>query len=163
MTESSYRDQEWLENFLAQIWYEHFLDIEQTNQVKIRYGRRAKRRLGSISLDPNDRATSIITINRIFTDLEIPEFVIKATIVHELTHYAHGFNSPLDQKHKYPHSGGVIRQEFAERNLEELYIRQKRWLRANWARIIDKNFPLSPQYGVKKTTKIALPWWLKNI
>src|SRR5436190_14188727 len=109
---SSYRDQEWLENLLADIWYRYFADVDQSNRVIIRYGRKAKRRLGSISLDPKDRETSIITINPIYQDLEIPEYVVVATIVHEMTHYAHGFNSPLEQKHQHPHSGGVIKSEF---------------------------------------------------
>lgn len=163
MKQTSYRNQEWLENFLAQIWYEHFLDIEQTNQVRIRYGRKAKRRLGSISIDPNDQNSSIITVNRIFTDLQVPEFVIKATIVHELTHYAHGFNSPHEQKHRYPHSGGVIRQEFAERNLESLYVQQKKWLKTNWPRIVEQYFPNQRQIVVKKSTKASLPRWLRKI
>jgi len=170
-SDATYRDQEWLENLLAQIWYEHFIDIEQTNQVQIRWGRRAKRRLGSISLDPTDRDTSIITVNRIFTDLAIPEFVIKATIVHEMTHYAHGFNSPLDQQHKYPHSGGVIRQEFAERDLEDLYLLQKKWLKANWPGVIARYWPAAGQRrsavrvrrAPAKNAKNQLPRWLRNI
>lgn len=161
VSDHSYRDQEWLENLLALIWYEHFRDISQTNQVRIRYGRRAKRRLGSISLDQKDGHTSIITVNRIFVDLDIPEYVIRATIVHELTHYAHGFNSPHDQKHQYPHSGGVIRAEFAERGLEQLYLDQKVWLKRNWPQIISKHFPPAPRRG--RTAKMPLPWWLRGM
>lgn len=154
----SYRDQEWLENLLADIWYKHFYDVAQPNQVRIVFGRKAKRQLGSIRLDPKDRVTSIITINPIFQDLEVPEFVIRATIVHEMTHYAHGFNSPLQQKQRHPHSGGVIRREFAERGLEQLYIDQNRWLKLNWVRILSKYFDVSNKYIVdKKTTIIKMP------
>lgn len=154
----SYRDQEWLENLLADIWYKHFYDIAQPNQVRIVFGRKAKRQLGSIRLDPKDRVTSIITINPIFQDLEVPEFVIRATIVHEMTHYAHGFNSPLQQKQRHPHSGGVIRREFAERGLEQLYIDQNKWLKLNWVRILSKYFDMSNKYIVaKKTTIIKMP------
>ena len=120
----SSRDQEWLENMLADIWYKYFREVRQDNDVRIVYGRKAKRRLGSISLDRKDMKTSVITINPIYQDIEIPEFVVEATIVHEMTHYAHGFNSPLEQKQKHPHSGGVIRREFAERGLEDLYLQQ---------------------------------------
>lgn len=162
-TYQSYRDQEWLENLLSQIWYEHFNDIEQTNSVRIRYGRRAKRRLGSISLDPRDRHTSIITINSIFKDLAVPEFIIRATIVHELTHYAHGFNSPHEQKHQYPHSGGVIRAEFAERGLEQLYLDQKAWLKQNWPKIVAKHFPASRRASSRRSAKMPLPWWLRGM
>ena len=147
---------------LALIWNEHFSDVPQKNDVTIRFGRRAKRRLGSISLDPKDLNTSIITINSVFRDLEVPEFVIKATIVHEMTHYAHGFNSPLEQKHDHPHSGGVIRAEFAERGLEDLYVQQKRWLKANWPRILDKHFGNSQRRVVRRTTKLPIPWWMRG-
>lgn len=160
---NTYRDAEWLENILADIWKEHFSDVDQTNEVIIRYGRRAKRRLGSIGLDPKDRQTSIITINPLFRDLDVPEFIIKATIVHEMSHYAHGFNSPHDQKHRHPHSGGVIRREFAERNLEGLYLKQKRWLKEHWSEILDKYYP-NEGHGIRsRHTKVALPWWMRNV
>lgn len=136
----SYRDQEWLENLLADIWYKHFFDVKQNNPVVIRYGRKAKRRLGSISRHPTDRSISIITINRLFMDTSIPEFVVRATIFHEMTHYAHGFNSPVKRKQKHPHSGGVIRKEFAERDQEELFLQQKKWLKENWLDFINKYF-----------------------
>ncbi len=128
----SYRDQEWLENLLADIWYQHFRDVEQNNDVMIIWAKRAKRRLGSIEMDSRDGRTSIIKVNRLFQDLAVPEYVIRATIVHEMTHYAHGFGSPHEQKQKHPHSGGVIRKEFAERGLVDLYLKQKRWLKDNW-------------------------------
>ncbi len=165
ISQPSYRDQEWLENLLAQIWYEHFLDVAQNNQVKIQYGRKAKRRLGSISLDPSDRQSSIITINRIFADLQVPEYVIRATIVHELTHYTHGFNSPHKQKQAHPHSGGVIKAEFAERGLEDLYFQQKRWLKNNWAGIVAQYFPATTRRTTisrmpGRRTKMPLPWWM---
>lgn len=132
MMSVSYRDQEWLENLLADIWYQHFRDVEQNNDVMIIWAKRAKRRLGSIEMDSRDGRTSIIKVNRLFQDLAVPEYVIRATIVHEMTHYAHGFGSPHEQKQKHPHSGGVIRKEFAERGLVDLYLEQKRWLKDNW-------------------------------
>ena len=132
MVSVSYRDQEWLENLLADIWYQHFRDVEQNNDVMIIWAKRAKRRLGSIEMDSRDGRTSIIKVNRLFQDLVVPEYVIRATIVHEMTHYAHGFGSPHEQKQRHPHSGGVIRKEFAERGLVDLYLKQKRWLKDNW-------------------------------
>ncbi len=161
----SYRDQEWLENLLAEIWYKHFEDVPQSNEVRIVYGRKAKRRLGSISRDHDDLSVSIITINPIFQDLDVPEFVIKATIVHEMTHYAHGFNSPLEQKHKHPHSGGVIRREFAERGLEQLFLDQKNWLKQNWPLILQKYYPNDHYRVVDTTTKraVPLPWWMRGM
>jgi hypothetical protein len=138
----SYRDQEWLENLLADIWYRSFEDVPQDNDVVIRWGKRAKRRLGSISVDPRDMTTSIIRVNRLFQDLDVPEFVVRATIFHEMTHYAHGFNSPLEQKQKHPHSGGVIRKEFAERGQVALYEKQRKWLDATWVGILKKHHML---------------------
>lgn len=165
MKAKSYRDQEWLENLLADVWYRDFEDVPQTNSVIIKWGRKAKRRLGSISQDPTDRETSIITINNLFQDLFVPEYVIRATIVHEMTHYAHGFNSPLQQKQRHPHSGGVILREFKERGLEDLYRQQKSWLKQNWQTVIDQNFPKNYHIVVKNTTKktVPLPWWMRGV
>lgn len=160
---NTYRDGEWLENFLAEIWLRYFVDVPQSNDVVIRWGRKAKWRLGSIMLDPIDGKTSIITINRLFQDLSVPEDIIKATIVHEMSHYAHGFNSPHDQKHKHPHSGGVVRREFAERNLEDLYLKQKRWLKEHWPEILDKYYPNEGHGTMPRHTKVALPWWMRNV
>lgn len=162
----SIRDQEWLESLLADIWYRYFIDVEQKNDVHIRYGRKAKRRLGSISLDPRDRKSSIITINPLYQDMEVPEYVVVATIVHEMTHYAHGFNSPLEQKQKHPHSGGVIRKEFAERGLEEMYIQQQKWLKESWVPIVLRYFPDQPvvrrrSVSRKYVVRVQTPWWMR--
>lgn len=148
----SYRNQEWLENMLADIWYKYFPDLEQSNDVHIKYGRRAKWRLGSIKIDPKDGESSIITINPLYQDLAIPEYVVVATIFHELSHYAHGFNSPHGQKYRHPHSGGVIRAEFAERGLEDLYIKQRKWLKSSWPEILEKNGMLNRRV-VRKNTR----------
>lgn len=161
----SHRDQEWLENLLADIWYKYFLDVAQTNSVHIKYGRKAKRRLGSISLDRRDGKSTIITINPIYQDPEIPEYVVQATIIHEMTHYAHGFNSPHTQKQRHPHSGGVIRKEFAERGLEDLYEKQRVWLKAHWPAVVEKYFgPQKPVYivrGARKQSRVKIgPWWM---
>lgn len=153
------RDEAWLQQILDKIWDNYFTDVPQPNDVKIVYGRRAKRRLGSISLD-TDRKTSIITINSIFKSAEIPEFVVEATIFHELTHYAHGFSSPLDQAQKHPHAGGVMRREFAERGLLELYQQQKRWLKENWPRIVESEFATKAARPTQPPgLKVPKPFW----
>lgn len=162
LIKDSYRDQEWLENLLADIWFRYFSDVEQTNSVHIRYGRKAKRRLGSIGIDRTDGETTIITINPLYQDLEIPEYVVVATIVHEMTHYAHGFNSPHAQKQTHPHSGGVIKREFAERGLEDLYIKQKAWLKENWQGVVDRYFLTTNSNSIKKQSKVVrYPWWMR--
>jgi hypothetical protein len=134
------RDENWLQHMLDKIWDNYFMDVSQENDVRIVFGRRAKRRLGSIGLDRVDRKTSIITINSIFKRPDIPEYVVEATVFHELTHYAHGFNSPLNQAQSHPHAGGVMRREFAERGLLELYLQQKKWLKEYWPRIVEQEF-----------------------
>ena len=153
------RDEAWLQQILDKIWDNYFTDIPQQNDVKITFGRRAKRRLGSISLDSKNPETSIITINSIFKATEIPEYVVEATIFHELTHYAHGFSSPLSQAQKHPHAGGVMRREFADRGLLELYQQQKKWLKDNWPQIVAREFSVRsvPQPQIKP--RVPKPFW----
>jgi len=159
----SYRNQRWLESTLDYIWNTHFEDVPRANNVEIIFGKKAKRRLGSIGLDKDDPGTSIIRINPIFKDLDVPEFVIVATIVHEMTHYAHGFNSPLEQKQQHPHRGGVIRREFAERGLEYMYIEQDKWLKENWPTILDKYFEPTAYRRRNQGVKLKLPWWMSGL
>ena len=153
------RDDAWLQQLLDHIWDRYFSDVPQHNDVRINFGRRAKRRLGSIMLDRHDRRTSIITMNGLFRSPEIPEFVVAATIVHELTHYAHGFNSPLDQDLKHPHAGGVMRREFAERGLLELYLKQKRWLKFHWGEVLARELPTPSRRPRPATIRSVKPFW----
>jgi hypothetical protein len=152
------RDEAWLQSLLDEIWDTSFGDVPQANDVRIVFGRRAKRRLGSISLDPLDPTVSVITMNGLFKSADIPEFVVQATIVHELTHYAHGFNSPLARAQAHPHAGGVIRREYDERGLLPLYLEQKRWLKANWPAIVAREF--APRAPRRSSGRIPRPWWL---
>ena len=151
------RDNAWLQGLLDDTWDAHFADVPQTNDVRIEFGRKAKRRLGSIRLDPVNRTTTIITMNGLYALPEIPEFVVKATLVHELTHYAHGFNSPIAQKQAHPHAGGVIRREYADRGLLDLYLEQKRWLKVRWPDIVARHFGPSTR-RVKFISVPRLPW-----
>jgi hypothetical protein len=155
------RDETWLQQLLDSTWDTYFADVPQENDVRIIFGRRAKRRLGSISLDPADRKTSIITMNGVFKSPDIPEFVILATLVHEMTHYAHGFNSPLAKAQAHPHAGGVMRREFEERGLLDLYKQQKQWLKANWAAVLVREFGASRPRRTASTrvVKVPKPFW----
>ena len=156
------RDEAWLQDMLDRTWDQFFADVPQVNHVRILYGRRAKRRLGSIGLDPVDRSTSVITMNGIFRRSDIPEFVVEATIFHELTHYAHGFNSPLNQAQKHPHAGGVIRREYAERGSLQLYLQQKKWLKTHWPEILQQEFIPKLQKKRKASVSnmsILKPFW----
>jgi hypothetical protein len=149
------RENKYLENLLYNIWESSFCDIPRLNIVNIRYGRYSKRRLGSIKmvkdrgsferylkkLDVEEKSlenpsVSLITITKYFSDPLVPEYVIKSTIAHELCHYAHGFNSPLEKIYQHPHRGGVIKKELAKRDLLDLYIESNTWLKKNWFRFV---------------------------
>ncbi|MCL4366164.1 hypothetical protein M1437_02960 [Patescibacteria group bacterium] len=122
------RDNRWLLSRLDFIWSKYFADIPQANKVFIRFGRFAKYRLGSIKLDRRTKSSSI-TITSMFKDLSIPQEVVDHTIGHELVHYAHGFSSTQPRLHKYPHAGGVVKREMAERGMEYLHKAYKLWVK----------------------------------
>ncbi len=138
------RDNEWLQDQLANIWYRHFSDIDQPNDVVIKFGRPAAARLGSIKWgrkpvkhpDGTTQRRSIITITGYFKDPAIPEEVIQAVIAHELSHYAHGFSSPLYQRYDHPHKGGVVDKEIKARGLGDILKFQKQWMKEHWINYI---------------------------
>lgn len=149
------RDQDWLNHLLDRTIDKYFSDMDRINDIRIEFGRRARRRLGSIAVDPNNSNISIIRINGWFRSMEVPEYIVQSVIVHELCHYAHGFNSGAGETtHRHPHAGGVIRKEFEERGLAKLYDAQQQWLKHNWPQFIMKNHarPLT----AKRTTKKRL-------
>ena len=154
------RDDKWLYQLLDETWDKYFSDVSQDNDVRIVFGRRTKNRLGSIRLDPKDPLVSIITMNGLFREPLVPEFVVQATLVHELCHYAHGFNSPIQQKYRHPHAGGVMRREFAERGLEQLYKDQRKWLKSYWHSVVENTLP-KRKITVKSPNviKIPKPFW----
>jgi len=143
------RSLNWLENRFEHIYRTYFADVEASNQIEITWGRRSRRQLGCIkkerpkSLSDHFKKDfkTIIVINGLFKDEVIPEFVIDAVIVHEMAHYTHGFNSPLPQKYAKPHSGKVIRREFLLRGIGDLERQQQKWMKENWQKYLDDNFP----------------------
>lgn len=122
------RDDKWLLSRLDQLWTKYFSDVSQSNKVFIRFGRNAKYRLGSIKLNKQTKA-SYITITSMFKDAKIPAEVVDHTIGHELVHYAHGFSSTNPRLHKYPHAGGVVKKEMAERGMDYLHRSYKEWIK----------------------------------
>ncbi|MBI4022915.1 hypothetical protein HY375_02010 [Candidatus Berkelbacteria bacterium] len=135
------RDNEWLEETLAQLWYRHFPDVPQRNDVRIQFGRGARTRLGSIKWgrkpvqhpDGTLQKRSIITITGHFRDPAIPDDVVQGVIAHELVHYAHGFSSPNPQLYRHPHHGGVVDRELKKRGLGEILRSGNHWLKQHWA------------------------------
>lgn len=127
-TDHSIRDNIWLLSRLDHLWSTYFSDVTQDNPIFIQFGRYSKFRLGSIKYDPA-RNKSIITITSMFKDTSIPVEIVDHTIGHELCHYTHGFSSPKEKMHRYPHSGGVIQKELEERNLHHLVKAYKQWVK----------------------------------
>ena len=133
------RSDEFLQQKLEIMWKNYFSDVPKSNRIRIHFGRKALRRLGSIRQRKhrvfND---TLILINGHFRDPEIPEFVIDATIAHELCHYTHGFASPLPQLSRYPHRGGHVDRELKDRGLTALIDREEDWLDLNWKKYITR-------------------------
>ena len=134
------RDNKLLEGKLEQIWSEYFNDVPKSNRITIGFGRKAKKRLGSIREkkgESSKKFDTLILINSHFKNRKIPEYIIDATIAHELCHYAHGFASPLPQLSRYPHRGGAVDRELITRGLGHLVKKETDWLNANWFNYLD--------------------------
>jgi len=132
------RTDTWLRQQLLLIWENFFPEVKQKNSVEIKFGRRCRTRLGSIKLDSKK---TVVTINGLFRNEAIPDYVITGTIAHELAHYAHGFSSPHPQSQKYPHQGGTVNKDLKKRGLENILKKQKKWLKQNWADYVKKHLP----------------------
>jgi len=132
------RDDTFLSDRLDFLWKKYFADVSKSNKVYIKFGRKAVKRLGSIRQKINQTDT-IIILNGHFRDQEIPGYVVDATIIHELCHYAHGFSSPLPQLSRFPHRGGLVDREFYKRGLCGLLQKETEWLNKNWFRYVARN------------------------
>lgn len=150
------RDNTVLENMLYEIWENHFCDVPRKNLVVIKFGKYSKRQLGSIKLahsgtrikgimrtreeellSQDEKSISVITLTGYFkNDLLVPDYVVRATIAHELCHYTHGFSSPLEKRFLNPHQGNVINRELSKRGLLEEQKMADIWLRKNWVKVI---------------------------
>lgn len=153
------RDDKWLFSELDKIWDKYFPDVPQDNDVRIVWGRRARGCLGSIKQGEASRGKhpeTVITINSLFKDTKIPEYVVRGTIAHELSHYTHGFHSPIEQKYETPHAHGVIKKELAGRGLDKIYRAQKIWLKKNWREYLEKNFP--QKRTSRRKRRIIIKW-----
>lgn len=129
------RDNLFLKQRLNFLWNEYYGDIPRSNQVDICFGRKAEKRLGSIR-QRVDHTDTLIMLNGHFRDRKIPDYVLDATIVHELSHYAHGFSSPLPQLSRFPHRGGMVDKELFKRGLGELLAKETGWLNKNWTKYL---------------------------
>ncbi len=112
----SCRERQNLSPYLEQIWQLYFSDIPRANEVLIKYCYPWRSRLGLIRLSL-DQCVSFIGINTLLQSPLIPDYVLLVTIAHELTHYAHGFGSPLPRACLHPHADRVVDRELERRDL----------------------------------------------
>jgi hypothetical protein len=125
-----------LAQYLDSIWQEYFSDIPRLNAVDIAYCHPWKRRLGLIRLSLDSRK-SFIGVNALLQLQEVPDYVLYTTIAHELTHYAHGFGSPLPRIFEHPHANNIVQRELVMRGLGELAKRCDIWIDKQWFSFYD--------------------------
>ncbi len=135
------RDELWLQERFNKIWETLFQDIKRKNNVIIKFKGRWKNKFGHIRL-LKDKSSEIV-INGLFKNEQIPEFIVDLTLAHELVHYSHGFNSPLEKRHKHPHQGNVVNKELASRGFGELLRREKEFVKKEWPLLFKE---LNPNY-----------------
>ena len=121
---------------LDRIWQDYFSDIPRINCVHIAYCHPWKRRLGLIRLSL-DSTKSFIGINALLQLQEVPEYVLLTTIAHELTHYAHGFGSPLPRIFEHPHANNIVQCELIRRGLGALANKCDDWIDKQWFSFYD--------------------------
>jgi hypothetical protein len=129
------RDNKWLAKQLDDLHARYFSDIPIENAILVRFGRAARTRFGSIIAKPTpgyQRPVTFISINSLFKDEVVPEYVIQATLLHEFVHYTHGFHSPLKQKYRFPHKGGIVNREIKERGAGDILDLQNRWIKQHY-------------------------------
>ena len=120
-----------LNTYLDCIWRWHFSDVPRVNRVEIAYGHPWKQRLGLIRLSL-DHKLSFIAINALLQQRSVPECVLITTIAHEVTHYAHGFGSPLPRLYQHPHANDVVNRELKRRGLGEYARSCDEWIDREW-------------------------------
>ena len=136
MIHNSRRDNKWLKNIAQEIWSKYFHDISPTNDLRVKFGKRARWQLGCIRQSLKVRSPSIVTINGYFKNPLVPQYVVESILAHEFIHYLAGFSSSRPKLFRYPHRGGIIKLEMKRRGLEEIERKQKEWIDKNWKKII---------------------------
>jgi hypothetical protein len=133
-TAAPVRDAAWLQARLEVLWETYYSDAPTCYPIAIHFGPRARYRYGSIySIGKQCH----ILINRLFALRDVPEFVIDATICHELAHYVHGYGSGLPKRYSHPHRGGVVDKEMKERGCWHLEEKASAWRRDCWKELYE--------------------------
>jgi hypothetical protein len=152
------RNNKWLKKIAQDIWFKYFSDISPTNDLRVKFGKRAKWQLGCIRQGIKEQSLirrwrqasspamtnrlsspSVVTINGYFKNPVVPQYVIEAILAHEFIHYLSGFSSSRPRLFRYPHRGGIIDKEMKRRGLKEIEKKQKKWVKENWNRFIKIN------------------------
>lgn len=126
------RSNKWLNSRLENIWRLLFPDAPRANTVVIEFKGKWKNKFGHIE---GGRKKSKIIVNSLFKHEEVPECIIDTTIAHELTHYMHGFNSPLPNKFKYPHKHGIVDKELLKRGFAHSMRLEKYFFKKDWSKL----------------------------
>ena len=149
------RDDCWLESRLKHLWDTYYHEGPQGYPIRVNFGRPARYRYGSIF---NQGRTCRILINGVFANPGVPEYVVDATVAHELAHYVHGYASGLPKLHSHPHRGGVIDKEMERRGcyfLEEMAVE---WRRSHWQAFYEGNSRGAVEREVKAEKRQAERW-----
>lgn len=119
---------------------ENFSERGVTNLLFVKWGtKKSKRVLGHIKAIHNTEFGSIIEINPLLKNLNVPEYVLEYVLMHELTHYFQGFGSNHERKHKHPHRGGIVEKELARHGWEEITEKSEKWIKEHWKEIVFSN------------------------
>ena len=129
------RDNNFLFKRLEQIWFLLFNEVPKLNNVVINFKGKSKNKFGHIKKIGRDTE---IAINSLFKSEIVPEYIIDLTIAHELIHYMHGFNSPLDKKYKHPHKGGIVTKELKRRGFDKMLKKEKMFFKYEWPKIYEQ-------------------------
>ena len=129
------RDDNFLKIRLEQIWFILFNEVPKLNNVVIKFKGKSRNRFGYIKKINKD---TLIAINELFRFDIVPEYIIDLTIAHELIHYMHGFNSPLEKRYKHPHKGGIVTKELKVRGFDKMLRKEKAFFRYEWPKIYEQ-------------------------
>lgn len=139
------RDNTWLAERLKILHERYFSDVPIKNKVLVRFGRASRTRFGSIIAKPHrghEQPVTFISINGLFRDEIVPDYVIDATLMHEFVHYTHGFHSPLERQFKHPHKGGIVNREIRTRGAGHILDQQTVWVKKEYKAFLRDNFML---------------------
>jgi len=117
----------------------HFSDVQIRNKLFVRFGRKSRGRFGSIIAYPEPDyilPVTYITINGLFRDPGVPEYVIEGTLLHEFAHYTHGFHSPHPRRYEHPHKGNVVNEEIIARGGGDILKHQKKWIKEDYKKYL---------------------------